>query len=245
MIPATLYKITYLPTNQIYYGSTWAKGKTIYDRLNEHLTHKGGKYISELINNGAKTTDFIIEPMVVGEVGYICDLESKLALGNLHPKGLNGNAGKNIIRTIEGQAKVSAAVSKAKLGKTKETSTGVARQAEKVKLQKGLNRTESQKAWDAKKADTNKQSGNMPPTLPVGSKKMNNGLVDTFVHPNKVESYLLSGWVLGSCKPPKKGYTIQNMKIREIVTCPYCNKIGNISQMKRWHYENCKSRKIN
>lgn len=29
-------------------------------------------------------------------------------------------------------------------------------------------------------------------------------------------------------------------KNREIVSCPHCNKIGSISQMKRWHFDNCK-----
>jgi hypothetical protein len=35
--------------------------------------------------------------------------------------------------------------------------------------------------------------------------------------------------------------SIQKMcKPKEKVTCPHCNKIGGISQMKRWHYNNCK-----
>lgn len=29
-------------------------------------------------------------------------------------------------------------------------------------------------------------------------------------------------------------------KPKRKVSCPHCNKIGGISQMKRWHYENCK-----
>ena len=35
--------------------------------------------------------------------------------------------------------------------------------------------------------------------------------------------------------------SIQKMrKPKEKSTCPHCNKIGGISQMKRWHYNNCK-----
>ena len=26
------------------------------------------------------------------------------------------------------------------------------------------------------------------------------------------------------------------------VTCPHCNKLGNIGAMKRWHFDNCKSK---
>ena len=25
-----------------------------------------------------------------------------------------------------------------------------------------------------------------------------------------------------------------------ILTCPHCNKVGALSQMKRWHFDNCK-----
>jgi group I intron endonuclease len=31
-------------------------------------------------------------------------------------------------------------------------------------------------------------------------------------------------------------------KPKEEVNCPYCNKIGGIPQMKRWHFTNCKKR---
>lgn len=40
-----------------------------------------------------------------------------------------------------------------------------------------------------------------------------------------------------------KGKTLtkdQIASIHKIVTCPHCNKIGNISNMKRWHFDNCK-----
>jgi hypothetical protein len=32
---------------------------------------------------------------------------------------------------------------------------------------------------------------------------------------------------------------------REKIKCPHCNLIGGISQMKRWHFENCKTYKEN
>jgi hypothetical protein len=32
-------------------------------------------------------------------------------------------------------------------------------------------------------------------------------------------------------------------KNRQKVECPFCNKIGDITGMKRWHFDNCKSKK--
>lgn len=32
-------------------------------------------------------------------------------------------------------------------------------------------------------------------------------------------------------------------KLRVIVTCPYCNKVGKLGGMVRWHFNNCKSKK--
>jgi group I intron endonuclease len=29
-------------------------------------------------------------------------------------------------------------------------------------------------------------------------------------------------------------------KYTELVTCPYCNKVGGINAMKRWHFDNCR-----
>ena len=76
-----------------------------------------------------------------------------------------------------------------------------------------------------------------------GTKKMNNGSLNKFVPAAQIQEYLNTGWKLGSCKPAhNKGKKIPNMKPREIVACPHCGKLGNISQMKRWHYDNCKSR---
>lgn len=58
--------------------------------------------------------------------------------------------------------------------------------------------------------------------------------------------------------PPNKGKTIEELhgdksdevrrnmsqaaKAREKITCPHCGKTGSISNMKRWHMENCKCR---
>jgi len=35
----------------------------------------------------------------------------------------------------------------------------------------------------------------------------------------------------------KKGISMRK------INCPYCNKIGGISQMRQWHFENCKDKK--
>lgn len=40
--------------------------------------------------------------------------------------------------------------------------------------------------------------------------------------------------------------TIDKMKKpKKIVMCPYCNKHGGISQMKRWHFKNCNIKETN
>jgi hypothetical protein len=38
MTITTLYKITNIINNMCYYGIVYAKGKTIYDRFNDHMT---------------------------------------------------------------------------------------------------------------------------------------------------------------------------------------------------------------
>jgi hypothetical protein len=41
----------------------------------------------------------------------------------------------------------------------------------------------------------------------------------------------------------KRGRSIATKGIsKPQVNCPYCNKIGGIPQMKRWHFENCKKK---
>lgn len=238
---ATLYKITHTPSKLIYYGSIWAQGKTIQDRLDEHLTGRGSKFIFKLINDGASPHEFFIEQIAVGDIDTICSEESKLAANNLWPIGLNGNAGKNIIRTKKGQQKVSSAVSKSKKGQSKETNSGVAAQAMKLSKMVGEKRSPAQKTWDANKSEYNRAINKRPPKLPIGSKKMTNGVKNIFVQPEDIESKLDEGWKIGSCNSAwNKGRKIPNMKPRAIVDCPHCNKSGNISQMKRWHFDNCK-----
>ena len=173
MIRAELYQITYIPTGQTYYGSTWSKDntKTHVDRFNEHMTKSGGIYITQLLESGASRNDFEVKLLLVGNPRYVCNIEQMLSKDNLWPVGLNGNAGKNIIRTPDGQKKVSNAVSKAKKGITKEISAGVRSQISKLKNLKGELRTTKQKEWDAKKSELNKANGNRPPCHGPWNKK--------------------------------------------------------------------------
>ena len=56
----------------------------------------------------------------------------------------------------------------------------------------------------------------------------------------------------GKKKPPKTPEQIRKFREsmtgntwrQQITTCPYCQKEGGVSNMKRWHFDNCKS-KIN
>jgi hypothetical protein len=145
---------------------------------------------------------------------FCCEIEIELSRQSLYPNGLNGNAGKNIIRTKEGQKIVSEAVSKAKKGRTKETHVGIARQAEKLMSMVGDNRTDAQKEWDNQKSECNRKNGNHPPSLIIGSKMMNDGCHQTFIRPEDFESYLNSGWRFGRCKslPPMSEETKQKMR---------------------------------
>jgi hypothetical protein len=126
------------------------------------------------LESGCTREDFSVKLLLIGEPEYVSNIESQLAKDSLWPNGLNGNAGKNIIRTREGQKKVSDAVSKAKKGMTKDKCAGVRTQIQKLKKLCGDNRTESQKVWDAQKSEYNKSIGKAPPQLARGSKKMNN-----------------------------------------------------------------------
>lgn len=38
---------------------------------------------------------------------------------------------------------------------------------------------------------------------------------------------------------PKKGIP------QEKISCPHCRKVGGLPQMKQWHFDNCKEKKIN
>jgi len=244
MIIAQLYKVTHLPTNLSYYGSVWAEGKTIQDRLAEHITHKGAKYISQMIVDGASPSEFSTELLLVGNLEYVCDLESKLAETNLWPRGLNGNAGKNIVRTAGGQKKVSNAVSAAKRGRTKETSAGVLSQSIKSAALKGNTRTEKQKRWDNRKSQFNKNIKKIPPKVEPGAKIVNNGKVNKRILPAQLDSFLKDGWLLGMLGDFSKSETHKEnlRKPKSKLTCPHCNLSGGSSQMKRWHFDNCKSK---
>lgn len=242
MTIATLYKVIHLPTGRCYYGSVWAPGKTPEDRLQEHVSNKGSKYIFRLISEGAQLADFTVKTLAVGPKEYICDVEMHLSRDNLWPYGLNGNAGKNIIRTKEGQLAVSSAVSKAKKGRTKQTSAGVASQAKKLASMTGDSRSELQKSWDAQKSQYNKSIGKHPPLLQNGAKMMHKNGVQRFVNPPDLQSYLDDGWIIGRIKKViMSEETKQKLrKPKQKIQCPYCNKIGGSSQMKRYHFENCK-----
>lgn len=46
-------------------------------------------------------------------------------------------------------------------------------------------------------------------------------------------------------KMKSKIKTSNTLKNNPKVKCPYCNKIGSISPMKRWHFKNCKLKPFN
>lgn len=126
-------------------------------------------------------------------------------------------------------------------GKSKENDDGVRSQSIKLSKMRGELRSPKQREWDAKKSEWAKDNNMAPPSLEKGSKKMTNGMVNKFVSPSEIVIYLESGWRFGSCNTSaSKGKKRGKIKPREIVTCDHCGKVGNISQMKRWHFENCK-----
>lgn len=73
------------------------------------------------------------------------------------------------------------------------------------------------------------------------------------VDPNneRVKNGELVGITAGSKQTPesnlKRSLTLTGYKRgkQKIVECPYCKKKGGISNMKRWHFENCKNRTKN
>ena len=115
------------------------------------------------------------------------------------PDGLNAHNRGNIVRTAEGQQKVSAAVSLAKRGRTKESSLGCKTQSEKLRMMTGGNRSDKQKAWDIRLSEYNKSIGKRPPSLVAGSKRMNDGQTQKWVRPDNIEQHLQDGWVFGEC----------------------------------------------
>lgn len=44
-------------------------------------------------------------------------------------------------------------------------------------------------------------------------------------------------------RDPSYKKKISETRKKQIVTCPHCNKVGNISIMQRWHFNKCKNKK--
>jgi len=92
-----------------------------------------------------------------------------------------------------------------------------------------------------------------------GYKRITNGTCNKYVHPAELIKWINQGWTTGvaSDKHGKhrkgkkpwnyglsgysngKGIT-RNNKPQQKVTCPHCTKVGGISNMTRWHFNNCK-----
>lgn len=101
MTITTLYKITNIINNMCYYGIVYAKGKTIYDRFNNHMIGKGGSilYKQGVLNYGRDS--FTIITLAIGPFDYIKNIEVILNKGNLWPIGYNGNTAHALILTAE------------------------------------------------------------------------------------------------------------------------------------------------
>lgn len=106
---AQLYKITHIPTEQFYYGSCWAEGKTYLDRFQEHLSGRGGVYIKKLIEDGAPKDDFKTELLGIYPLDECKQREADLAKTSLYPVGLNGNSGSFVVQTEKVRQKMSEA----------------------------------------------------------------------------------------------------------------------------------------
>lgn len=94
---ATLYKITNKINGMCYYGIVYAKNKTYQDRFEEHMNGEGGVILYE---EGVKIygrNNFIIQPLIIGELTYIKELEGNINKTNLWPIGYNGNSSHAII----------------------------------------------------------------------------------------------------------------------------------------------------
>ena len=105
---ASLYKITNIINNMIYYGIVYGKNKTVLDRFNDHMTGKGGKILFEKGVCEYGPNNFIVEILETGELGQIAALEVSLIKGNLWPTGYNGNAAHAFLLTPEQHEKSSA-----------------------------------------------------------------------------------------------------------------------------------------
>ena len=61
-------------------------------------------------------------------------------------------------------------------------------------------------------------------------------------HYGKSKKYKVKNTFEKGCIPWNKGVTT-NLGPKPKITCPHCNKIGGLPQMKRWHFDNCKEKK--
>lgn len=251
---AKLYRIDYVD-GRCYFGIIWKKDKTVDERLKEHLSGKGSAFIRQLINDGASLSDFKIVQIDEGDLDEIRNKEVELNANNLWPKGLNGNTSHAIVLSSEGLSSMRAKqlgnkYGSGNKGRSKETCSGVRRQAEKVKLQKGEKRTEAQREWDSRKSDvisSRMQDGTWKKPPDCNGRKFvyKPGEGRKLIKPEEVELFLSKGWLLGQGqKPPVSEETKEKLrKPRPLITCPHCGKTGGNSLMKRWHFGNCKNKR--
>lgn len=101
-----LYKITNTSNGMVYYGIIYKKNKTIYERFEEHMTGKGGKFLYDegVLKYGR--VSFSIELLETGPLDYIRDREVELNKTNLWPVGYNGNTSHAIIVSQEGHKEI-------------------------------------------------------------------------------------------------------------------------------------------
>lgn len=99
------YKITNVQNGMCYYGIIYKKGKTVEDRLEEHMAGKGGVilYSEGVEKYGADA--FTIEELIEGDLDDIRVWEKNMNSTNLWPIGYNGNAGSAIIKSDLTEAK--------------------------------------------------------------------------------------------------------------------------------------------
>lgn len=86
---AYLYKITNLVNEMVYYGMIWKGGKTVEDRLEEHMNGRGSKclYKEGCLKFGEE--NFVVELLASGDFEEIKEMENNLVSENLWPIGYN------------------------------------------------------------------------------------------------------------------------------------------------------------